>query len=124
MFKIRYAVLLILVLLSVSAASAQTAAAPAQDHASIAAPPFNPSSNLVQDPGDEGCGEIDPSKPCYSSGGTTDACVKATSYASCKSKCECEYKKNKKKCNMSPQCIEIATSERDACLGNCMVDRE
>ena len=84
--------------------------------------PFNPTSNFTQEPVDGGCGTIDPYKPCYSGGSTEEICVKATSYTSCKSKCDCEFRKNKKKCNGGVSCIQLATTERDACYGNCLVD--
>jgi hypothetical protein len=76
---------------------------------------------FVQDWPASPCGEIDPDRPCYM-GGLTDPCIKATSYSTCKSRCECQFTANKKKCKTSAPCIDLAKAENEACLGNCVVD--
>jgi hypothetical protein len=126
MFKYRFVFLALSLVMLFAMTPAQAQHLPAAADGAIVnvgAAPLDPSSDLTQDPGDEGCGPIDPSRPCYNSGGsTTEVCVKATSYTTCKSKCECEYRNNKKKCKASAPCIDLATAERNACLGNCLVD--
>ena len=55
------------------------------------------------------------------SGGST-ACTKGTSYATCTANCECTFKKNKQKCKENVSCLQTATLENEACLGNCLAD--
>lgn len=68
------------------------------------------------------CGPVDPDRGCfYSSGGET-TCVARKNLDSCLSRCECQYKNNKEKCKSSPTCINLATSENNACIGACYSD--
>jgi hypothetical protein len=69
----------------------------------------------------EGCGAIDPNAPCYMVP-STGICVAATSYATCVSRCDCNYKKNDKKCNGGIACKQLALAEQRACKTNCIVD--
>jgi hypothetical protein len=106
-------------------------AAPARGRARGVGLPANPviiqlvemptADRFVQDLPPEPCGSIDPNRPCYM-GSTTDPCIKATSYTSCTKRCECQFTQNKKKCKASPVCIDLATSEKNACTGACLTD--
>lgn len=64
--------------------------------------------------------EQEPPYDDISSGG--EVCPAVNSYDSCVERCECEYSKNRKKCGRNLWCLDVATSERNACLGNCITD--
>ena len=58
-------------------------------------------------------------------GGTTtteEKCVTVKDYNTCVSKCDCTWRNNKNKCKSGLTCLDIANSEHDACLGNCITD--
>lgn len=118
MSKLRY-LLPIMIMLFAFTVTAQEASPEAEA-------PFDQGASFTQDPGGgntEGCGTIDPNKPCYSAGGgTAEVCINATNYDTCMSKCRCEYRKNKKKCGTSTWCTNLALSEQNACFGNCLTD--
>lgn len=61
-------------------------------------------------------------KPCYTSTGGYPGCTQPTDYTTCTKYCECGYKKNLEKCDGGKACTDIATSEKNACLGNCIAD--
>jgi hypothetical protein len=56
------------------------------------------------------------------SGQQEEKCYTATNYATCISKCDCEFRKASKKCRGGLLCNEIATSDREACYGICVTD--
>jgi hypothetical protein len=124
----RYLITAFLMFTVAASVQAQSASVAAREHASLAAASTgDQSANLTQDPGGgstEDCGPIDPSTPCYATGGGSkeEVCVKATSYQSCLSKCACEYRKNRNKCKQMKACLEGASAENQACTGNCLVD--
>jgi hypothetical protein len=71
----------------------------------------------------EGCGDIDPSTPCYVNGGSdSSTCAAPTSLSTCYVHCDCVYKKNEEKCEKKLYCIRIAQAEQRACKTNCAVD--
>lgn len=77
--------------------------------------PYN--NDIPTDP----CGTIDPDRPCYAAAaGAT--CQKGQGYDACKTYCTCVYNQNLKKCGTNLTCKDVATSERNACLGNCITD--
>lgn len=49
-------------------------------------------------------------------------CQKPTTYDNCLTYCECGYQTNLKKQGCGRACADVATSERDACLGMCITD--
>ena len=56
-------------------------------------------------------------------GGSTGGCTTTvTDCNSCNAKCDCQYSANKQKCGSNADCIDLATSEHNACLANCMTD--
>ena len=81
---------------------------------SVIAPPVDAAA-------EETCGRcvqnIDPD-PMGGSG----TCPKAEDYNTCIKRCDCQYAENRKKCGTSPLCLDVATSERNACYGNCLTD--
>ena len=56
-----------------------------------------------------------------SSGGLSAPCPEKTC-KTCAAVCECEYKKAVDKCDKRLQCLDGASAEHDACLGNCTID--
>jgi len=42
--------------------------------------------------------------------------------ASCQAHCKCEYDKNREECDNNVQCLQIASLENQACIGNCLTD--
>lgn len=69
------------------------------------------SSNLRQ--------ELDPTN---STTGAYAGCVKSTTYDTCIKHCDCGFANNKKTCNSSATCVDLATSEKNACYGGCITD--
>lgn len=66
------------------------------------------------------CGDV--STPCYVGGGATSCIGVVNSYDSCTANCQCKYTENVDKCKSSPTCVDLATSEKNACLGGCVAD--
>ena len=71
-----------------------------------------------------GCDSSMSADQCFGSPMVTQDCSKivVNSYDSCRSKCKCTYNDNYKKCNGGLACIDVATSERNACYGVCITD--
>lgn len=71
------------------------------------------------------CGPVDANTPCYASSSGGGKCPENTSYENCRKRCDCMYASNIKKCQDNGGglvCYEVATSERNACYGNCITD--
>lgn len=70
------------------------------------------------------CGALPAEGTSPTAGGDTPngECIRSTNYETCIARCDCQYTKNKKDCGRSAWCIDIATSERNACYGNCIAD--
>ena len=67
------------------------------------------------------CGAISPDVACYVDASAT-TCRKGTGYDACNTYCVCVYNANIKKCGANVQCKDVALTEKNACLGNCIAD--
>lgn len=67
------------------------------------------------------CGAIDPDVACYAVTSST-TCKKGTGYDACNAYCICMYNANVKKCGSNVSCKDLALTEKNACLGNCIAD--
>jgi len=67
------------------------------------------------------CGSIDPNTPCFAAGSST-GCKKTPGYDGCKAYCVCVYNQNIKKCGTGITCKDVALTEKNACLANCVAD--
>lgn len=119
--------LFILLLAAVLTPTAFAQSATAVSHANGASGLASaPTEGIVHDDtsgSTEGCGDIDPSEPCYASGGGGEStCTKPYSYDSCVANCDCVYKENFDKCEGKLYCIRTAQSEQRACKSNCIAD--
>jgi hypothetical protein len=75
------------------------------------------------------CGDLppapgEPGAPPIGSGGGSqpEQCIQPSDFNTCIESCYCAWRNNKKKCNNRASCLSIATSERNACFGNCIAD--
>jgi hypothetical protein len=113
-----------LALFVTSQAAAQSAVALQQDALAdgLVIPPMATRHDDPGTGGTEGCGDIDPSEPCYVNGSGTANCPVVNSYDTCKQDCQCTYLENKRQCGTGTACLQTAALEKSACEGNCIAD--
>src|SRR5438045_5028907 len=70
----------------------------------------------------DSCGAVDPNTPCYAFTTGSTKCPDAVDYSTCVKRCDCQYEANKKKCDSSPYCMDVAASEHNVWLGGCITD--